>query len=534
MNTFSVTDSHRTPEPYFAPAAAAGGLGLSQNQTLPPVCIQAKGVASAPAGWQQVLRKRSAPLPDVRTCTRAKRFVCRHESCGRAFTGSDILTVHWRTAHSGEKPFFCPRQGCGYACAASSDMKRHLRVHSGEKPFVCPWEGCGYAAAASGNMKRHLRVHSGEKPFACPRQGCGYASALSGDLKKHRGIHSGEKPFVCPWENCGYACGRADLLTRHAFLHAGEKPFECPWQGCGYTTTASGDLKKHERVHSGEKPFVCPRQDCGQAFKQSNDLTRHVRCHSGEKSFVCPWENCGYASVRSGTLTRHLRVHSREKPSAGSHAGGGPASGRPGALARQVRRCATAGSFVRLGTGRTSGCHSSGASSGHSLVRAHCFQNLEADKPLPVTTQYSPSTVATAAVARLDAQASLYPEVGVERQSTGVSSDSPCSSAPVSSGVCEFFDQGLDPSDRHKLQSPGLNLSPAPPSSAAQLEWEQSPSATAGISDWLTWSADDNLFGGCLPLFRSNASDLEVASSLFIDDDKDFWQALISPAHGEQ
>jgi len=533
MDTSPVTRSGRKPELLPAPEPAVGGLGLPRKKARPPVRIQAKAVASALAGYQQELRKKRALMPDIRTGTKTKRLVCLHEGCGRSLPRSGMLTAHRRTAHSGAKPFVCPREGCGYASAASGDLKKHWRVHSGVKPFVCPREGCGYASAAAGDLKKHWRVHSGVKSFVCPREGCGYASAASGDLKKHWRVHSGEKPFVCPWENCGYASGRSDLLTRHLCFHSGEKPFECSWEGCGYASTASGDLKKHWRIHSGEKPFVCPWENCRYAFKQSNDLTRHLRVHSGEKCFVCPRGNCGYTSGRSGTLKRHLRVHAREKPFGCSHAGGGRASGGSGSRSRHVRSGANAGSLVRLGRGSTS----TGARSGHSRTRANsasCFQNLEAGKPLPVTMQHPPSTVSTTAAARLNAGTDLHLAPGQQRQSTAVCSDSPRSRATVSSGACERFDQEPVPSDRHKLRSPGLNLSSAASPPAAQFEWVLSSAATGGMSDWLPWDTDHNLFEDWPALCSRSVSELELGSSGLTDDDKAFWRALLSPAHGAQ
>ncbi len=562
MDRFPITGSHRTPEPVLAPAAAAAGLGLPRKHARPPVCVPAKAVASAPAGWQQALRTKSASLPGLRTRSREQGFVCPHENCERRCTQSGHRQQHLRVRKR-EKSFVCPRQNCGYTSVLSGNLKVHLCFHSGEKPFVCPWDGCGYASTTSCNLKKHVRVHKGEKPFVCPRQNCGYASVRSSDLKVHWRRHSGKKPFVCPRQNCGYASGRAGGLTVHkrshsgekpfvcplencgyAFArlsdlkvhkrsHSGEKPFVCPLENCGYASATSCNLKQHKRRHSGEKPFVCPWEDCGSAFGRSGDLKQHLRCHTGEKPFVCPWEGCGYASGRSGNVNMHLRRHSGKQPFGCPWEGCGRVFGQSGSLARHLRRCTQAGSFARL----RKDSMSSGASCGHSLAGARspsCCQTLEAGQRLPVTTQHAASPVCATVAARLDAQAGLYPEVGVERQSTGVSSDSPRSGATESSGVCAFFDRDQVSSDREELRSPGLNLSPASPSPAAQLEWEQSPPAMGAIPDWLTWSTDHKLLDDWLSSISTNAFDKDVPALPLTDDDKAFWQALISPAHGEQ
>ena len=596
MDTFPVTRPRRKPELFLAPEPAVGGLGRTQKHARPPVCIQAKGVASAPAGCQQERRKKSAPLPGFRTGTRAKRLVCPHEICERRCTDSAHLKQRLRV-HVGGKSYVCPWGTCGYACGRPCHLKQHLRVHSGEKPFVCPWGNCGYASGRSDRLKQHLRFHSGEKPFVCPWENCGYASGRSDHLKQHLRFHSGEKPFVCPWENCGYATGRSELLTRHWRVHSGEKPFDCPWEGCGYAFALSSNLKVHLRTHSGVKPFICPHEGCGvsfahistvknhlrvhsgekpfacshegcgrvfaqvatlrshlrihagkkpfgcfyegckHAFVRSSTLRRHLRVHSNEKPFECPWQGCGHASARAANLRLHLRVHSGERHFVGSHAGGGYACGRSGSLARFLHRSAKGAGVVRVRKDSTRGYRSSGARSGHTRTRAKsasCSQNLEAGQQLPVTTPYPPSTFSTTAAARLNVGADLNLATVRQRQSTAVFSDSPGAIATVSSGICEDFDRGLAPSDGHELRSPGLNLSPAPSPPAAQFEWEQSLSATGGMSDWVPWSTDHNLFEDWAALCSSSVSGLELGSSALTDDDKAFWRALLSPAHGAQ
>ncbi len=536
MDTFSVTGSHRKSAWYLASEQAAGGRGLPRKHARPPGRVQAKGVVRAQARRPQERRKKSAPVPDFCSRTRAKRFVCPRENCGYASGRSDVLTRHLRV-HSGEKPFDCPREGCGYAAVTSGNLRVHLRAHSGEKPFLCSHEGCGYAATQSSTLAYHRRaVHSGEKPWVCPWENCGYASVTSGNLKQHLRVHKGERPFVCPWENCGYTCGRSGDLKVHKRHHSGEKPFVCPWENCRYASGRSGNLKVHLRRHSGKRPWVCSWEGCGRAFVQSNHLQKHWHIHTGEKPFVCSREGCGRLFRQASNLRVHLRAHSETNPLLCSYAGGGAASGRSGSLARQLGRCANAGSFVRLRKDSARRYRSSGARSGQSRTRAKslsCFQNLEAGPRLPVKTQSPPSTVSTTAAARPGAQANLCPEVGRQRQRTGVSSDSPCAMVTASSGVHALFDQGQVFSDREERRSPGLSLSPALLSPAAPFEWVQSPSATGGMSDWLTWRTDHDLFEDWLPLTGA-ASDLEVGSSFPMDADKAFWQTLISAAYGEQ
>jgi hypothetical protein len=46
-----------------------------------------------------------------------------------------------------------------------STLVSHIRTHSGETPYVCEEDGCGYATAKSAKLARHMRTHTGEKPY---------------------------------------------------------------------------------------------------------------------------------------------------------------------------------------------------------------------------------------------------------------------------------------------------------------------------------------------------------------------------------
>ena len=121
----------------------------------------------------------------------------------------------------------------------------HRRRHTGERPYYCTKEGCeskGFISSSA--LKVHMATHDpNRKTFSCSECKANYFS--SADLAIHMRQHSGDKPFMCP--SCDKTFSSKRLLEEHARVHDGSKPFFC--KNCNKAFTSASGLRKHFLNH---------------------------------------------------------------------------------------------------------------------------------------------------------------------------------------------------------------------------------------------------------------------------------------------
>lgn len=242
-----------------------------------------------PDVYVQICMNEDQPMKT--TSTKARKFPCPWEGCGRTYTKSSHVTAHMRV-HTGELPFACTWDGCDSRFARAETLTRHYRKHSGERNFVCP--ECGASFGRSDHLRGHMKRHNInkfviEKVIKSPEKTKPPSSKLSAIAFKHASKSKRKrKPTApasgmarnhrCTYAGCDKSYTRASHLKAHEILHGDTLPFRCPWEDCNRSFARSFELSRHRRQHTGEKKFIC--HICQQAFMRSDHLSMHVKRHN--------------------------------------------------------------------------------------------------------------------------------------------------------------------------------------------------------------------------------------------------------------
>ncbi|XP_029548969.1 zinc finger protein ZXDC-like isoform X1 [Salmo trutta] len=207
-------------------------------------------------------------------------FVC--EICSEFFRSAIRLTNHQRAHFEPERPHKCEFPGCEKNFLTYSALFSHNRTHFRETgQFICSYPGGDKRYDKACRIKIHMRSHTGERPFVCDSEACGWSFTSMSKLLRHKRKHDDDRRFTCPEEGCGKSFTRAEHLKGHSITHLGTKPFECHVDGCSAKFSARSSLYIHSKKHrqdAGSLRTSCPVANCSKHFSRSS-LKSHMLKH---------------------------------------------------------------------------------------------------------------------------------------------------------------------------------------------------------------------------------------------------------------
>ncbi|XP_006895261.1 PREDICTED: zinc finger protein ZXDC [Elephantulus edwardii] len=205
-------------------------------------------------------------------------FKC--EVCSERFPTHAKLSSHQRSHFEPERPYKCDFPGCEKTFITVSALFSHNRAHFREQEFFsCSFPGCSKQYDKACRLKIHLRSHTGERPFVCDSDSCGWTFTSMSKLLRHKRKHDDDRRFTCPVEGCGKSFTRAEHLKGHSITHLGTKPFECPVEGCCARFSARSSLYIHSKKHLQDvdaSKSRCPVSSCNRQFTSKHSMKTHV------------------------------------------------------------------------------------------------------------------------------------------------------------------------------------------------------------------------------------------------------------------
>jgi hypothetical protein len=127
---------------FHCSSSSHSGSPRSSSNTISTLKKQARSMGSNP--YPQATPGHREPAP--------RRYNC--EVCNKKFTRPSTLRTHMNS-HTGERPFACEMEGCGWRFTVLSNLKRHMRICQVKKPGedggVMGGPSCGVGVGADVN-----------------------------------------------------------------------------------------------------------------------------------------------------------------------------------------------------------------------------------------------------------------------------------------------------------------------------------------------------------------------------------------------
>ncbi|VDK41400.1 unnamed protein product [Taenia asiatica] len=308
-------------------------------------------------------------------------FYCDQPNCNVRYFNSDDLErhklVHLLPASSDPaKKHICPHENCGKAYSKLNKLREHVRSHTGERPFVCEQEGCGASFSRPYGLKRHQLTHTtsttstsiatdseaqnshqssstkvanlvtsipatrtltavfSQPPTLISRVSPNPQPAI---LNLVQALTSGVQlqPIVAtaPSEEAPQVplnvTIKADpdstpvstvtstppnvTITSVASTSTNKLPLVQRSSKAAATPSASALAEKAIVISGpfGKRRHICPMPGCTKIFPKLNKLREHICRHTGERPYAC--EECPATFVRMYDLRRHALIHTRRR-----------------------------------------------------------------------------------------------------------------------------------------------------------------------------------------------------------------------------
>lgn len=125
-------------------------------------------------------------------------FKC--EVCCERFPTHAKLSSHQRSHFEPERPYKCDFPGCEKTFITVSALFSHNRAHFREQElFSCSFPGCSKQYDKACRLKIHLRSHTGERPFVCDSDSCGWTFTSMSKLLRHKRNTTMTAGSPAPW-----------------------------------------------------------------------------------------------------------------------------------------------------------------------------------------------------------------------------------------------------------------------------------------------------------------------------------------------